>query len=62
MNTVTRLLSAATQHHIILIPEKNQLHIVSPSSAPADLVETLRKFSAEIAATLRGQQRSSHHW
>lgn len=52
--TIPRLLSAAAEHHIILIPARDELHIIAPASAPADLIETLHQFSAEILATLRG--------
>lgn len=62
MSTIERLLAAAAEHRVILIPDRSQLHIVSPSSAPIELVETLRKFSGEIAATLRGQQQTQRHW
>lgn len=58
----SQLIQAAAEHRVILIPSRDELHIIARASAPADLVETLRKFSAEIAATLRGQQLSSRHW
>jgi len=52
--TVARLLSAAEEHRVILIPARDELHIINRPSVPTDLIDMLHLYEREILATLRG--------
>ena len=62
MSTIERLLSAAQEHRVILIPARDELHIIARPSVPTELLDTLRRFEVEILANLRGQQQTQRHW
>jgi hypothetical protein len=58
----SQLIQAAAEHRVILIPSRDELHIIARASAPAHLLAALRRFEVEILATLRGQQQIQRLW